>query len=457
VNLLGITLLTVFAVLILFGTRRSAIFGLLGGICYLPFNQQLFIAGFNFTCMRTLLLAGLVRVLTRREFSGWKPSVIDRAIILYLVVLTCIGTLRDGSVAQFINCVGEDYNVFLSYFVCRCLLRDYEDVIAMLLSLAYFVIPLAILMVRESVTGSDFFSLMGVRPDQDMRHGLWRAQGPFQTPILAGIFGATLIPLYFGLYYESRRWFVPMVGVSACAVITICSLSSGPFVAALVGMFCLGCWFLRDRMRGIRWLILAGFVGLAMVMKAPIWFLIARLGSIFGGSAEYRSELIDQAVKHFNQWWLLGLSDTQDWMPTHLANGNADITNQYIRDGLDGGLWGMLMYIIILTKCFSQLGKARKCQAQEGASQRGVGREKLFWCLGSAMVAHAVTQMSVEYFDQMKVAYYMLVAIIASLSSDALIEGQSAYSGENLGNENSELAFSEELTPPEMGSPQIQG
>jgi len=47
--------------------------------------------------------------------------------------------------------------------------------------------------------------------------------------------------------------------------------------------------------------------------ESPIWFLIGRLSAIIGGTGWARSELIDQAIKHFSEWWLLGTTYTAHW------------------------------------------------------------------------------------------------------------------------------------------------
>jgi len=73
--------------------------------------------------------------------------------------------------------------------------------------------------------------------------------------------------------------------------------------------FCL--WPLRGTMGIIRWSIAGMLVCLHMVMKAPVWHLITRIGS--SGSAYHRYALINQTILHFWQWWLFGTRSNGSW------------------------------------------------------------------------------------------------------------------------------------------------
>ena len=42
-------------------------------------------------------------------------------------------------------------------------------------------------------------------------------------------------------------------------------------------------------------------------MKAPVWALIQRIDIVGGSSGWHRYELIDQCIKHFSDWWLMGV------------------------------------------------------------------------------------------------------------------------------------------------------
>jgi hypothetical protein len=48
-------------------------------------------------------------------------------------------------------------------------------------------------------------------------------------------------------------------------------------------------------------------------MKAPVWFLIARIDLAGGSSGYHRAMLIDTFLRHFGDWWLLGTKDAFSW------------------------------------------------------------------------------------------------------------------------------------------------
>lgn len=393
--------------------------GLIGTVCYLPLNQQLLLGPLHFTGLRTMLLVGVFRILARREYRGLEFTGIDKAIVAYTVVLACIASIRVGVMAEVVDRSGVLYDTLLSYFVSRCLLRGYDDMQRLFSRAGYLIVPLALLMATEAGTSHNVFDALGVRTTHDFRHGFERAQGSFQHSITAGVFGATLVPLFTGLSFHSRRRFGLIAGVLASATIMVSSVSSAPLMAFCLGVFCMACWRFRERMRAIRWGLAAALVGLHIVMKAPVWFLISRFGALAGGDAFYRSELIDQAIRHFDQWWFLGFHDTGEWTVNHLADGTADITNQYIRDGVDGGVLALILSFVVLVRCFSRLGTARKT-LQSCATEDAPAQEWFVWCLGCALFAHAMTILTVEYYDQMRFAWYMLLAMIASMTSEVL-------------------------------------
>jgi hypothetical protein len=224
-NGLGATLIAFFAAMVLFGSRRVALLGLFGVVCYVPMDQQILVGAFHFNSTRIALLAGFVRVIVRGEYRALTLTGIDKALVAYVVAVTGISILREGTMSEVVFCFGKDYDMVLSYFVCRCLLPAYQDMKAAILSLAWLIVPLAILLVPEMRTGHNFFAVMGVHDEGEARHGFMRAQGPFLTPILAGVFGATLLPLFIGLYPGAKRRLLLLTGMGASASIAVSSVS----------------------------------------------------------------------------------------------------------------------------------------------------------------------------------------------------------------------------------------
>lgn len=120
--------------------------------------------------------------------------------------------------------------------------------------------------------------------------------------------------------------------------------------------------------------MLIGLLALQLLMKAPIWYLFARMSDLLGmGGGWYRSALIDAAVGHFAEWGLMGAVYTAHWMPFQLTPNMADITNQYIGEGVDGGAISMVLFIGILVSAYRDVGIGRVRSARRLSSTRGAG------------------------------------------------------------------------------------
>ena len=405
---LGFLLTLVFAFIVWGGNRHTAVAGIFASVCYLTQGQAISL-GFNFTAVRIILLVGLFRVLARKENRDWEFNVIDRCMFAYALCILIVFTIRNGTVAAFVYQVGFAYNLILSYFVFRSLLPTMEDFKAVLPRLAMLLIPFAFFIVYEAATGRDVFAVFGgVDANAWAREGHFRARASFRSPITAGGLGAALLPLFAGGYLAGLDRRKMITGMLACATIVLASHSSGPLMALVAGIVGLSFWQMRYRMRQIRWALLLLIVGLHLAMKVPVWFLIGRMGELVGGDAYYRAGLIDAFVKHFSSWWLMGTGDTNDWMPTQL-NGAADITNQLVAAGVDGGLLAVLLFVLLMGKCFQRLGIARAMA--EGHSRED---EWIIWGMGASLFAHITNQTSVTYFDQMHVIWFMSLALIAA-------------------------------------------
>lgn len=160
--------------------------------------------------------------------------------------------------------------------------------------------------------------------------------------------------------------------------------------------------------------MLIGLLALQLLMKAPIWYLFARMSDLLGmGGGWYRSALIDAAVGHFAEWGLMGAVYTAHWMPFQLTPNMADITNQYIGEGVDGGAISMVLFIGILVSAYRHVGIG-------GASARLVGflrLEVLAWVVGASLTAHAVSYLGIGYFDQMIVFWFLILSVAATLGA----------------------------------------
>jgi hypothetical protein len=164
-------------------------------------------------------------------------------------------------------------------------------------------------------------------------------------------------------------------------------------------------------MQILRRTIACVLIGLHLVMKAPVWFLIARI-DVIGGSASFdRAYLIDTCIRHFSEWWLLGTHDTGSW-----GWSMWDLSNQFVSVAETGGLAALVFFILIFTRCFNKIGAARKACGNDMQAQWSL------WFVGAALYAHVMAYFGVSYFDQMQVSWLVLLAMISVVTAVAVPE-----------------------------------
>lgn len=415
-NLLGLCFILIVGILVLFLPPRLVFIPFIITACYITIGQQLVILGFHFHAIRIFILLAWIRLIVRGEIRGLKLNSIDKAVIWWLVISFIANTLLWQTSEALVYRIGQTYNAAGLYFLFRILIRDIGEIEKIIKISAIIILPLSIIMIFELFSGRNIFSIFGGVPEISwVRDGGVRAQGPFMYAGLAGTMGAVLMPLYVSLWYSDKARFNAIVGFVAATMITIASHSSGPLLAYCAGIVGLIMWPFHNRMRMVQYAILFTLISLHLVMKAPIWFLIARMGGLVGGDAYHRSAIIDAAVKHFNEWWLIGTTDTAAWMPYLLQSAPdkyfADITNQYISVGINGGLASMLLFIIIIILCFREIGISLRLNENQPFSVRII-----LWSLGASLFVHVVGFFSVSYFDQTIVFWYLLLAMISAFS-----------------------------------------
>ena len=394
--------------------RKYALAPLFISGCYMTLGQVLLIGSFHFTIFRIILLFAWVRIILRNEIIKIKFNSVDKALIVWLSIATFLNLiLMRWSSGALVARLGFAYNVLGIYFFVRAVLLDFNDIIQAVKILGIIIVPLAVLFAVEMFTGKNVFSVFGGVPEYSMiREGRRRCQGPFQHPIMAGTFGATSMPLFWGLWkYGGRNRLKAGAAFLSATVIVIASSSSGPLLAYIAGVAGLFFWKYRSKMKLVRRSTVIFLIAAHIIMKAPVWFLLARISDIVGGGGWYRAALIDAAVRYFNEWWFVGTTYTAHWMPTVLEidPNMADITNQFISEGVNGGLLSMCLFIWLIVVCFKIIGLVSR--AEDAPKQK----QFMIWSVGCVLFSHVITFFSVTYFDQMIVFWYLLIAMIAAL------------------------------------------
>jgi hypothetical protein len=166
---------------------------------------------------------------------------------------------------------------------------------------------------------------------------------------------------------------------------------------------------------------------MGLIMKAPIWYLVAKVSSFSGGDGWHRSYLMDISFQNISLWWLAGmdLKLTANWFPYQIeATGAADITNEFLAFGLDAGIVSMALFIFLLVRVFQAIGQALNVVRSAGGEAKEA--EYLLWGLGCTLVVHISTWLGITYnFDQSYVIWFMQLAAISSVSQQCAISSLS--------------------------------
>ncbi len=405
------------AVLLFFVLRRKYLATIFLFVStFIPFGQVIVIGTLHFMSSRILLpFAWLgMRPFTYLKNHRFKWNGVDKAIVFYGLAATVTGIALWGEWAVLVNRLGFLYSMFGSYFFFRVVLNDRVDVDRIIQTLAILCAIIAIPMLWEQYTGHNLFSVFGGVSDITLaREGRVRSQAGFAHAIVAGTLGATLIPIFLGLWWQGKQWKrIAAVGMVSGMIMTVTSASATPLFALVAGIGALCLWPLRQQMRLIRWGVLLTLVGLHLVMKAPVWALIQRIDIVGGSSGWHRYELIDQCIKHFSDWWLMGVKNPSTW-----GYYLGDLSNAYVSEAVKGGLVTLVGFVAILWQGFRRLGRARKAAASGGDHKL----ELLLWGFGASLFANSVAFIGIWYFDQSSLIWYALLAMICTITVTARV------------------------------------
>jgi hypothetical protein len=398
--------------------RKYVIWPFLCTAFLVPLGQSILVGGLHFFVIRIVILTVAVRMLGSAFSSpegafGKRLGLFDVVFLLWALFRALAGVLvfsfNSGAMVYqggfLLDAIG-------GFFVLRYLIRDDEDIYRAIRAFAVISIVIAGGMFFEKLHQVNVFGLLGaVRAAPEVRGGSVRSQGPFEHEILAGSFAATLLPLLFLLWKSGKSKALGVLGVLAATVMVLTSASSTPVLAYGAALLGICAWPFRRFMRTVRWGIVAALLVLNMIMKAPVWFIIMHIDVVGGSSGYHRAMLVNDFIMHFRDWWLMGTTENARW-----GYNMWDLCNQYVAEGQLGGLATFICFMALICIAFSRIGTARK--AVEGDRDK----EWFFWLLGAALFSHVVAFFGISYFDQTRVSWFALLAIIVTSTAPYVVK-----------------------------------
>jgi hypothetical protein len=428
----------VISVILVLSLRRKYIMVPVLAMCFLvPVAQQFYVAGLHLLIARLVIIAGLIRLASAKSSPedprlGGGFNAIDKIFIFgsiyHVVAFLILFSFDSGALANQFAFIWDTVGGF---FVVRFMIHDNEDILRACKVLSCIAVVLAVCLLNEHFRMQNVFGFLGgVRIVPELRDGGVRAQGPFQHPLITGTFGATLLPLFFLLWNDGKAKVLAVIGGVSATIIALMANSSTPLLAYIAGFFALCLWPIRGQMRMVRWGLVIVLVSLNIVMKAPVWFLISHISLTGSSSTDHRAYLVDLFIRHFFDWWLIGTNSNASW-----GWDMWDTSNQYVADGEGGGLAYFACLIALISVSFSRIGRARR--VVEGDKTR----EMFFWLLGAAMFSHAVAFFGISYFDNIRMSWYLLLAMITAATFPVLRTAQAPASSEQINSPAGNLKF----------------
>jgi hypothetical protein len=398
-------LLAVLAIGSLFSKRGFVIASILIVMNFVTAAQRLYIGGMNFPIYRVVLCIGILRLIVRREFTWYRPSYLDFAVITQILVTSLAGYIRRPGSSEMIYQISTVIDACGGYMVTRMLIRDRADFRAAVRVLMWISFPIAAIFVYERVTGQNPMAVFGgVNEFTWVREGKLRVQGPYPHPILAGAYWATTVPLFLAARIRDgrRQALMYFAAIGGVVIVVLCS-SSGPLIALFVGICATVLYYQRSATGRIKALAVMTLFALTIAWNKPVWFLLAKIDLTGGSTGYFRYFLVDSFVRHWKEWIVIGTRTTANW-----GQGMADVVNQYVSAGVNGGLLGLIAFLVSIVLSFKYVG-----EMIAGAADADERRD--YWCLGASVLAHLFNFIGVSYFSQITLCWWMTIAFCASL------------------------------------------
>ena len=405
-----------FSILVFFLPRERLFIPFIVAASFIPADQRIILVGLDFTVLRILIIIGAMRVFFYKKRKPTKWCKFDFLIIAWAMYSAFIYIMQWGDMRAVIYRSGVLLDAIGLYWLFRYNIRSWDDVFLALKTFAICAVIMSFFVIQEWTTGYNLFSVLG-RVSTQIRGGRFRCQASFPHPIIMGLYWAVLFPLFMGMTrIVKHNKTLYKLAAAACIISIAASNSSTPIVGLFVVCMLLFLYRWRYKVKFGLKLTFAMLIILHLIKRIksgkPLWHLMLNLDFTGKSYAWHRYNLLDQFIKRFDEWWLLGTRSTAHWTPWgHLA----DVTNQYVGEGVNSGLLGLVLFLAVLMSAFWCL--VRYFQNSSMASET-----RLFaWYMWISLIGHIAAFFAVSYFGQITMLWYLQLAIIGFIYEKQLL------------------------------------
>lgn len=298
----------------------------LGYMLLLPPQLNLTIGTTALPPYRFMLIPAALYMMSRGLRGHFRFGWVDGLIVAATAWVCFALFMTTEAVEAFTAAFAQTTDIALAYFFGRFTIRSLKDLRAFLIMMAPGLAFVAAIMMIESVTHQliiqKFFAQITGRSvpyRADARLGLFRAPGPFPHPILAGVFLASFLPLYF--LVGVRGW-PKILGIFA-AFCSFFSVSSAALLGLVVGGGLIFYNWLSERIANLSWQLFFTMAAIFVFMaelgtKSGTYSLILRFAAL-NSTSSYNRVLIwefgtQSVAKH--PWFGIGYAEWErpSWM-----------------------------------------------------------------------------------------------------------------------------------------------
>lgn len=412
-----LTIAIIFALLVIILRPGYALSAYITALLWYPRYQVVNIGTIEISVSRIVVGVLLLRCLCdsriRRKFT-W--SQLDTWVAFSMVVYVVIICITQPLSSAVENRMGFLMDTWFVYMVVRFIVSDRTTLVSVIKCAGLTLAPLAILGVAESITDwRPFALLLRNAPvfehlmSYESRWGFNRAIGPFSHSILFGCCFVIFLPLIYCLRHHKNYWHGLAYILSGVALFGgLSSMSSGPWVMTIVAIFCMAIERHKRLVKPLLIFFVSSCIFIGVASNRPFYHVIASYANPLGGSGWHRAKLVDCAIEHFDEWYLLGYGDRDPGWGESLGMTITDVTNEFILNGVRYGILGIVVLCGVLTAAFRDVLRTwKKTQDPQVRS--------LCWSFGSILCSLIIAWMSVSFFGQLIPLFYCILGMIGSL------------------------------------------